>query len=180
MLPLPRTGDVEALNGESPVDDAESLQVRDLQGEDLDLLAHHCPGVRIRFLVEACEMLAARDGGDLLVIAARGEVWAAAATGYGSRFDDVRIVTAGQPRGQGALRRLLTDIEARTTWRRCTTLVAAVDVLDQMGRRTFELLGYVMTGAGVAVWSERTTPGPPERAVDTWTMRKQAAPVPRR
>lgn len=163
------------MNRESPVDDVETLQVRDLQGDDLDRLAPRCPAVRIRFLAEAGAMLEARPGGDLLVIGARDEVWAAAATGYGPRFDDVRIVTARQPRDQKALPRLLSDIEARTVRRRCPSIVVAVDVADEAGRRTFERLGYVVTGAGVALWSERTTPGAPECAVDTWTLRKQTA-----
>ena len=168
------------MNREPPVDDVETLQVRDLRGEDLDRLAPHSPATRLRFLAEAGEMLEARPGGDLLVSGTGVEVRAAAATGYGPRFDDVRIVIAGPPRDQKALRRLLADIEARTVRRRCPTIVAAVDVLDEAGRRTFERLGYVVTGAGVAVWSERTTRCVPERAVDTWMLRKHAASRPAR
>ncbi len=164
------------LNWESNMAGFELIQVRDLQGEDLDLLTCSSPAARIRFLVEAGDMLGSVDDGDVLVISADGEVWAAAAAGYRSRLDDVRIVTARQPHDHQVLRRLLADIEARSARRRCPTLVSAVDVLDQAARRTFELLGYVVTGAGAALWSERTTTGPPECSVDTWTLRKEIAP----
>ncbi|MCD2193775.1 hypothetical protein LQ327_10340 [Actinomycetospora endophytica] len=157
------------------MDDVESMQVRDLLGEDLDRLAGGSPSARSRFLSEVQEMLETRDDGDLLVIGADGEVWAAAAAGYGVQFDDARIVTAREPRDLGALGRLLADIEVRTIRRRCATLVAAVDVTDEAARRTFERLGYTVTGAAVAVWSERTGAGPPECAVDTWTVRKAVA-----
>ena len=168
------------LNWESTMDGFELMQVRDLHGEDLDLLARACPAARIRFLVEAEEMLACTDDADVLVISEDGEVCAAAAAGYHSRLDDVRIVTARASRDQRGLRRLLADIEARSVRRRCFTLVSAVDVMDKVARRTFELLGYVVTGAGVALWSERTTPGPPECSADTWTVRKEIASVPAR
>ena len=162
------------------MDDAESLRVRDLHGEDLDRLTPGSPAARTRFLVEAGDMLAAREEGDVLVIGHRDEVWAAAAAGYDRRFDEARIVTAREPRTDAALRRLLSDIEARTVRRHLPALVADVDVHDPAARRTFELLGYVVTGAGVAFWSEVTIAGPSERAVDTWTVRKEVAAPPAR
>jgi hypothetical protein len=163
------------LNVESEMDGPEVVRVRDLHGEDLDHLTPGSPASRTRFLVEAGELLAAREDGDLLVVGAHGEVWAAAAAGYDRRFDDVRIVTARQPRDQESLRRVLVAIEERALRRRCPTLVAAVDVLDEAARRTFERLGYAVTGAGIAVWSDLTTTGPPECSVDTWTVRKHVA-----
>lgn len=160
-------------NEESPVDGLEVLQVRDLHGEDLSRLGRDSPSARTRFLVEAGEVLAASGDGDVLVISAGDEVCAAAA-GYEVPLGDARVVTARGCSDQAALRHLLADVEARSVRRRCLTVVSAVDVRDEAARRTFELLGYVVTGAGVMFWTERTTPGEPERAVDTWTVRKEA------
>jgi hypothetical protein len=160
--------------------DVESMQVRDLRGEDLDRLTPGSPAARTRFLAEAGDMLATRDEGDVLVIGHGDDVWAAAAAGYDARFQEARVVTAREPHDGAALRRLLTDIEARTVRRHLPALVADVDVQDPAARRTFELLGYVVTGAGVAFWSEVTIVGPFERAADTWTVRKEIAAAPAR
>jgi hypothetical protein len=162
------------------MDDVASLQVRDLCGEDLNRLTPGSPAARTRFLAEAAEILAAREEGDVLVIGPGDDVWAAAAAGYDRRFDEARIVTAREPRTDAALRRLLSDIEARTVQRHLPALVADVDVQDPAARRTFELLGYVVTGAGVAFWSEVTIVGPFERAADTWTVRKEVSAAPAR
>ena len=167
-------------NEESRVDGPEVLQVRDLQGEDLAGLGRTSPGARTRFLVEAGEVLAASGDGDVLVISAGDEVCAAAAAGYGAPLGDAHVVTARGFPDQTALRHLLADVEIRSFRRRCLTVVSTVDVRDGAARRTFELLGYAVTGAGVTSWTERTTPGEFECAVDTWTVRKETAVAPRR
>ncbi|HEY2192639.1 MAG TPA: hypothetical protein VGH76_10110 [Actinomycetospora sp.] len=154
------------------MDGREMMQVRDLRGEDLERLAASWPSVRIRFLVEIGEVLAASGDADVLVISTGDAVCAAAAAGYHAPFGDARVVTARGLADHAALRRLLADVEARSVRHRCLTLVSTVDVLDEAARRAFELLGWVVTGAGVTVWSERTTPGEPECSVDTWTVRK--------
>ncbi|NMO93645.1 hypothetical protein [Actinomycetospora sp. TBRC 11914] len=150
------------------------LHVRDLRGEDLDRFGGATPGARIRFLVEAGEALAAGGDGDVLVIGTADEVCAAAAAGYHAPLGDTRVVTARGLGDHTALRRLLADVEARSIRRRGVALVSTVDVLDEALRHTFELLGWAVTGAGVAVWTDRTSPGEPECRVDTWTLRKDA------
>ncbi len=157
------------------MDGLEAMQVRDLHGEDLARLAHASPAGRIRFLVEASEVLAASGDGDVLAIVDGDQVCAAAAAGYHERLGDTRVVTARDPTDQKALRRLLVDVEARSVRHRCLTVISTVDVLDETTRRTFELLGYLVTGAGVVVWTERTSSCEPECSVDTWTVRKEAA-----
>lgn len=168
------------LNWEPPVDGRESLQVRDLRGEDLGRLPSSSPFLGVRFLVEAGELLAAAGGGDVLVISAGDEVWAAAAAGYRAWFGDTHVVTARVRSRQDALRRLLVDIEGRSYRRHCLSVVSSVDVGDEPARRTFELLGYTVTGADVALWTERaerTGAGALERATDTWTLRKELSPA---
>jgi hypothetical protein len=162
-------------NGEPMMDGREMMQVRDLRGEDLERLAPASPGHRIRFLVEVAEVLAVAGDVDVLVIGAGDEVWAAAAAGYHAPFGDARVVTPRGATDHAALRRLLTDVEARSIRHRCPALVSTVDVPDEAARRSFELLGWVVTGAGVAAWSERTAPGEPECSMDTWTVRKEVA-----
>jgi hypothetical protein len=162
-------------NGEPMMDGREMMQVRDLRGEDLDRLGPAFPGHRIRFLAEVAEVLAVAGDVDVLVIGAGDEVCAAAAAGYQSPFGDARIVTARGATDHTALRRLLTHVEARSFRRRCLALVSTVDVPDEGARRSFELLGWVVTGAGVTAWSERTAPGEPECSTDTWTVRKEVA-----
>src|ERR1700760_63403 len=102
---------VMPLNEESPVDGLESMQVRDLHGEDLARLGDASPAARIRFLVEAGEVLAASGDGDVLAIVTGTRVCAAAAAGYHARLGDTRVVTARGSTDQKALRRLLTDVE---------------------------------------------------------------------